>query len=215
MKKGVVLLHGIFRTARSMERLARHLRQNGYAVLNVDYPSTRLPLESIIEVIHPTIENFIREVDGPVSFVGYSMGGLVIRAYLAKYRPPQLARVVMLGTPNGGSEIADRFKNLRLYQRFYGPAGQQLITVQEAFLHLFGQTDYDVGVIAGNWSIDPISSWIIGQSNDGKVSVNSTRLLGMKDHIIVPVPHTLFPVMKIVHRQTLAFLETGMFAAKR
>ena len=37
-------------------------------------------------------------------------------------------RVVMLGPPNGGSEVADLLKNVAPYRAFYGPAGQQLGT---------------------------------------------------------------------------------------
>ena len=212
MDKGVILLHGIFRTAKSMGRLEKYLSARGYHVLNVDYPSTKMSLEQIVDYIHPQIAEFASGLDGSVSFVGYSMGGLVTRAYLAKYRPQNLFRVVMLGTPNKGSEIADFVRNWRLYKRLYGPAGQQLVTLQDEFAHLFGVTDYELGIVAGNWSIDPISSLIIGSRNDGKVSVASTKLDGMKDHVIVPVPHTLFPAMRIVHKKVLLFLNNGSFS---
>ena len=79
----------------------------------------------------------MRGTSDPVHFVGYSMGGLIIRAYLQKYRPQHLGRVVMLGTPNQGSEVADAIRHFWLYRRFYGPAGQELITDQTAFAHLF------------------------------------------------------------------------------
>ena len=51
------------------------------------------------------------------------MGGLVIRALLNRYRPDNLGRVVQIGTPNHGSEVADFLKNDWLYRLFFGPAG--------------------------------------------------------------------------------------------
>ena len=209
--QGVILLHGIFRTDRSMRKMETFLQSHGYRVLNISYPSTKASIEQIIELIHPQINAFAQELNGPISFVGYSMGGLIIRAYLHKYRPENLFRVVMLGTPNNGCELADLFGNWRLYKKYYGPAGQQLGTAQDDFRHLFGNTDYELGVIAGNWTIDPISSLIIKGSNDGKVSVASTKLDGMTDHVVLPIAHTFFPVSRRVMAKTLAFLQNGRF----
>ena len=139
------------------------------------------------------------------------MGGLLIRAYLNKYRPEKLGRVVMIGTPNQGSEVADFVQNWRLYQKLYGPAGQQLITKQDSFSHFFGQVDYELGVIAGNRPIDIISSRIISKPNDGKVSIDSTKITGMKGHVVVPSSHTFFPTHKQTWQQTLNFLQNGQF----
>ncbi len=143
------------------------------------------------------------------------MGGLVIRAYLHRYKPQNLGRVVMIGTPNQGSEVADFLQTRKLYRMLYGPAGQQLITDQSGFMHHFGAVDYEVGVIAGNRPVDLISSRIIGKANDGKVSIDSTKLSGMKDHVIVPSSHTFFPSNPHMLMQTLEFLKQGKFTEKR
>lgn len=211
MRDGIIVLHGIFRTHRSMRKLANFLEKNGFDVLNLGYPSTKHPIESIANIIHPRIAAFAESIPGKVHFVGYSMGGLVIRAYLHRYKPQNLGRVVMIGTPNQGSEVADFLKNRKLYCTLYGPAGQQLITDQSGFAHHFGETDYEVGVIAGNRPVDLISSRIIGKANDGKVSIDSTKLTGMKDHVIVPSSHTFFPSNRQMIQQTVAFLKHGKF----
>jgi triacylglycerol esterase/lipase EstA (alpha/beta hydrolase family) len=125
---GVVLLHGIARTSRSFRKLQRALEASGFATLNLGYDSRRKSLERLAEQIHPAIGRFANDVEGRLHFVGHSMGGLLARVYLAKHRPERLGRVVMLGTPNGGSEIADRLKGLALYRGYFGPAGQQLVT---------------------------------------------------------------------------------------
>lgn len=215
MTEGVILLHGILRTRRSMAGLARFLESQGYEVLNLGYPSRRLPIEAIVERIHPCIMDFSGKLSGPVHFVGYSMGALLIRAYLHQHRPANLGRVVMIGPPNHGSEVADFLQHWRVYRWLYGPAGQQLITDQSAFAHLFGRAEYELGILAGTRSIDPISSRIIREPNDGKVSVESTKLEGMRDHFIIPCTHTFFPHNRAAWHQVGHFLKEGRFEQQK
>jgi pimeloyl-ACP methyl ester carboxylesterase len=178
----VILLHGILLPARTMEPLARRLREQGYTVCNIDYPSRRHPLEKLASIILPEVQACAEEA-GIVHFVGHSMGGLLIRTLLHHHPLQHQGKVVMLGTPNHGSEVADFLKDWKLYRWLYGPAGQQLGTHPVLRENLFGTPDFPLGIIAGTRSIDPLSSWIIGRPSDGKVSVHSTRVAGMTDHI--------------------------------
>ncbi len=197
-----------------MRSLAKYLERENFKVLNLGYQSTKYPIEELIEIIHPAIIDFNQKNDfDKLHFVGYSMGSLLIRAYLKNHFPKNLSRVVMLGPPNQGSEVADRIQNFFLYKWLYGPAGQQLITNQENFKKIFAETNFELGIIAGNKTLDPISSRIIGIANDGKVSIESTKLEGMKDHIVVPVNHTLFPENKKVKELTAYFLKNGKFSS--
>jgi len=214
MNDTVILFHGIARTKKSMEKLAGFLSGHGYRVVNVGYPSTRFSISDLVDIVRPEIDGAATAAgDGHLHFVGYSMGGLIIRAFLTRYRPANLGRVVMVGTPNNGSQIADFLKGWSLYRKVYGPAGQQLITDQTAMAKLFGTVDYELGIIAGNRTIDPVSSLVIGLGvpNDGKVSVESTRLDGAVAHIVIPANHTFLPVNRTMWRQTLSFLKDGRF----
>ena len=209
-REQVVILHGIARSSSHMKDLTSYLEKHGYEVFNLDYPSTDHPLEELIELVQVQVDEKIN-ADMPVHFVGYSMGGIVIRALLNKSKPQSLGRVVQLASPNKGSEVADFIKDNWLYEKVYGPAGQQLTTDQTGLGDLLGKVTYELGVIAGNASIDPVSSSIIPGDDDGKVSVESTKVDGMKDHVIVYATHTFFPGNKTVHAQTLHFLQNGTF----
>ncbi|MBW8790924.1 MAG: alpha/beta fold hydrolase [Rhizobium leguminosarum] len=216
MNDTVLLFHGIARTKKSMAKLAGFLSAHGYRVVNVGYPSTKFSISDLVDIIRPEIDGAAKEAgDGRVHFVGYSMGGLIVRAFLRNYRPANLGRVVMVGTPNSGSQIADFLKNWPLFRKVYGPAGQQLITDQTAMTELFGTVDYELGIIAGNRTIDPVCSLIIGLRvpNDGKVSVESTRLDGASAHIVIPANHTFLPVNKTMWNETLSFLQDGRFTS--
>lgn len=206
----VVILHGIARSSKHMQNLANCLQKDGFDVINLDYPSTTHTIEELTEIVNNKISKRATE-NKPIHFVGYSMGGLMVRALLHKYNYPNLGKVVQLAPPNQGSEVADFVKNFWPYRKMYGPAGQQLITDQSAVKHLFGEISYELGIIAGNASIDPISSMIIPGANDGKVAVEKTKLSVMKDHIVVRATHTFFPSSRIVQKQTLHFLKHGQF----
>ena len=107
--------------------------------------------------------------------------------------------------------VADFLKDRWIYKRLFGPAGQQLVTEFESAEMLFGQIDYDLGIIAGSRTIDPISSLINGVPNDGKVSVENTEVLGMTDHVIVSVTHAFLPYRRIVHHLVLQFRRSARF----
>ena len=178
------------RTALSFRKMQAALDTAGFATLNLDYASRRHPLETLAEHIHPAIEPFAAHIAGALHFVGHSMGGLLARVYIAKHRPQRLGRVVMLGTPNGGSEIADRFRNFAPYRAFFGPAGQQLGTQRDAAVAaILPPVDYPVGIIAGDRSIYPLASALLPKPHDGRVSVENTKLEGMVDHVVIHGSH--------------------------
>ncbi|MEO0327390.1 MAG: thioesterase domain-containing protein [Pseudomonadota bacterium] len=206
----VVLLHGIARSPAHLSDLEAFLKKNGYTVFNLKYQSTEHPIEQLTAMVAEDIRKTI-DPSKPIHFVGYSMGGIITRAILNKYRPDNLGRVVQLASPNKGSEVADLLRDNWLFGEVFGPAGKQLTTQDNGIDDLLGEVDYELGVIAGNSSIDPISSAIIPGVDDGKVSVESTKIAGMRDHIIINTSHTFFPGNKSVHKQTLHFLRFGVF----
>lgn len=208
----VVLLHGIGRTFKVMRKLEAGLMQAGYTVFNDNYASTGHTIEKLAEHVYMRIQKACPNSDWPLHFVTYSMGGLVARFLIGRYRPSNLGRMVMIAPPNKGSEVADFMKRFHLYRRKFGPAGLQLGTAAEAILHKLKPIDYEVGIIAGTRTVDPLFSWfLLPGKNDGKVTVESTKLAGMKDHIILRASHTFLPSKKQTLLQVKHFLSDGAF----
>ncbi|CAX23084.1 MAG: alpha/beta fold hydrolase [Methylorubrum extorquens] len=209
--EGVLLLHGIARRAASLRPLERRLTRAGYVTLNLDYPARRLGHADIVEAIAPTVAAFGEDVTR-LHIVTHSMGGLVARVLLARRRPDNLGRVVMLGPPNGGSEIADALYRFAAYRRFFGPAGAELGTERGAAqARLFGRVDYPLGIIAGSRSLYPLASLLLPGPNDGRVTVTRTRLDGMTGHIVLPAAHPTMMWNRRAAAETLHFLREGRF----
>jgi len=212
-KECVILLHGMARSDRSMKTMEAALSAQGYAVVNYAYPSTDYDIETI------TKEHIAKALAQcqpatKVNFVTHSLGSIVLRKYLSEHTIDTLGRVVMLGPPNKGSEVVDRLKNIPGFKLINGPAGMQLGTQHNSVPNSLGGVDYPVGIIAGSATVNPILSLMLPKPNDGKVSVESTKLEGMSDHIVVPVSHPFLMKNKDVICQVKAFLNTGKFFRK-
>ena len=214
---GVVLLHGLGRTGLSMHMLARACTAAGHRTLAPSY-GLRTAIPAILADLQPQMAKFAagiaEENAGPVHFITHSLGGLVARALLNVARPPNLGRVVMLAPPNAGSELVDTLERLGLDRIMLGPASRYLRTSRpESAEKRLGAVDFDLGIIAGDRAIDPIlPRLLLPGANDGKVSVAATRIAGMRDHIVLPVQHTLMVADSRVIKQALGYLATGAFS---
>lgn len=236
-KEVVVLLHGILKNKFDMAAIAAYLRTKDYDVINLSYPSRHHTIEELADNIYEQLQD--EELAGrfnsasKVHFVTHSMGGLVSRYFLHKYRPENLGRVVMLSPPNQGSDFANwmmetesfrqSFNNHKLaehldeqearqkiFQNLFGPAGQQLHTDYEHSIE--PSVDFPLGVIAGNRSINPLAPWVLGDDpHDGIVPIERMKIDGMTDMIEVNASHMLMILNLTVMKQVDHFLKNERF----
>ncbi len=103
----ILLVHGYLCNRGVWRWLRTHLEDNGRCVATVN-------LEPALASIDDSIDQLKRRIDEVVAAAGareltviaHSMGGLVVRAYVARYEASPVARVITLGTPHRGSAMA-------------------------------------------------------------------------------------------------------------
>lgn len=205
----VVLLHGLGRGKTAMWLLASRIGNAGFDVIRIGYDSLRSTPGEILADVASQIDSCCKALVAPVHFVGHSLGGLMIRAYLAENRLANLGRVVLIGTPNNGTPVVDRLGD-SWWLDLAGPTARMLGTDAESFPGSLPDPDYPTGVIAGV-SVRSISSRFIPGDDDGLVPVESTKVAGMKDFIIVESGHSFMLYDNEVARQVVAFLQRGEF----
>ena len=208
----VVLFHGLGRTERSLNDLEKRLIKEGYAVISASYPSLKKSTDHMVKhFVNPTLNKPPISTAKRFHIVTHSLGGVLIRTAFSNGVPQNLARVVMMGPPNQGSEVIDYYQKSALHKRALGPGGMSLGTSTSGIPAKLGPVGFELGVIAGNKSVNPWLSRIIPGEDDGKVSVENTKVDGMQDFIVLPHSHTFMMNRTAVQDQIVHFLKHGSF----
>ncbi len=209
---GLILLHGLVRSAAHMAPLARYLRDHTHhTVFNVTYPTTRGSIDEHAE----QLARLIGRLEGidDLWFVGHSLGNLVIRRYLSGITDVEQSRVqrmVMLGPPNQSARMAEVFGRQPWFGLLLGRAATQMCDLPHAQDRL-AVPACPFGIIAGGRGKTRGYNPFLAGDNDFLVDVASTRLPGAADFVVLPVVHAAMMASPIVQQYTLRFLETGAF----
>jgi triacylglycerol lipase len=208
----VVLLHGLWRSELSMLPVARDLDQAGYTVANITYPSIRYSIPDLAEqAVSEGLQECREALASRIHFVTHSLGGILVRQYLAQKTIPELGRVVMLSPPNQGSQLADYVHSIRFLRWLEPEAVVQLGTGVSSVPLQLGPVDFELGVIAGRkdgwlgWPGAP------DEPGDGTVAVDEARVEGMVDFLELPASHTFIMWNREVQAQVIFFLQNGRF----
>ena len=208
----VVLAHGLGRSDFAMWRLNARLKEEGYLVCTLDYSTIGESVDTVLRTTTRQIDECVFKAP-KVHFIGHSLGGLVIRSYLQQQsvlaHSQVLGKVVLMGTPNKGSELAD-YLDESWVMKVGGEISQSLKTGDNTLGQQINELDIDIGVIAGTKSAR-FTKDVFDGPNDGLVSVESTKLDHMTDFIEIAVGHADMRSSEEVSKQAIHFLQHGVF----
>jgi pimeloyl-ACP methyl ester carboxylesterase len=205
--KAVIMVHGIIRSSKSFSRMRGSLRRSGYSVVGFDYPSTQVTIHDSADYLRKVIHSLTDVSE--INFVVHSMGGLIVRTYLQQENDPRIKRMVMLGVPNHGANMANVLQNNPLFKLLFGPAGQQLIHDPEGFIAGLPTPQFEFAIIAGARGTSDGWNPLIDGDDDGIVEVANTQLPGAADFMTVCGMHSFLMDREDVIDATSRFLTTG------
>jgi len=209
-RETVVLLHGLGRSRASVWLLAERIGKAGYAVERIGYRSLHDAPGDILASVRSQIDACCAQREAPVHFVGHSLGGLLVRAYLAEARVKKLGRVVLIGSPSQGTPVVDDYRG-RWWMKLAGPTANALGTDAGSFPKSLPPPAYPLGVIAGRVE-RAIDYPRIDGDDDGLVPVAATRVEGMRDFVVIEAGHAMLRYREETARQVVSFLRFGQFA---
>ncbi|HCW76950.1 MAG TPA: hypothetical protein DHU63_10500 [Candidatus Marinimicrobia bacterium] len=207
----LILLHGLARTEKSMVVIGYHVRKHGYEVININYPGRTIPIDQVAAGLADSIALYCPDTTRKLNFITHSMGGIVVRYYLANNSVPNLGRVVMLSPPNKGSQLVDKMGDWWIFEKLMGPPGEELGTDSLSVPMSLPPVTYPVGIIMGDHSIGPPFSKVLPGPDDGLVSVADAKVTGMSDFLVVPRNHFTIKYSAKVAAEAVYFLKNGEF----
>lgn len=230
--KAVIVLHGLVRSRSSMDSLCRYLREKGgYHVFNVEYPSTQEDIAEHARSLRRIIDN-LDDIE-EINFIGHSMGNIVVRHYLGdllrqepwkqsanaiaadRRAKRRFHRFVMLAPPNQGALLAETFANNVLFKEIFGDAGQQLGRDWPDLEKRLATPTFEFGIIAGGKGNGKGYNPLLPGDNDATISVETTKLPGARDFIVLPLLHSFVMEDTRVQEYTLRFLQHGYFISEQ
>ena len=207
----VVFLHGYERSPTSFAVMEKVFQHKGFETANVGYPSKELEISELANIAIPEAVEQCEGKAGNIHFVTHSLGGILVRDYFARQSIDRLGRVVMLAPPNDGSAIVDKLGKTKLFKKLSGPALLALTTGDQGKPGNLPAVTFELGVIAGKRSVNPVGSLLLKGPDDGAVTIESTKVDGMSDHITLAATHTFMMNNPKVISQAAHFIQQGHF----
>lgn len=159
------------------EKIKTH--QFGYPTRQYNF-KTLLKLKSLVDSI---------DVDDEVYLIGHSLGGLVGRNYLDKYKPQRNISLITLGTPHNTSQVGTLIH--RLHPNIIGTSSEAGIVSK--IIPWSG--NYPLYCISGTLAIGPLNFLpklsICKEPNDGTVALSESYVDNCTDKFELPLTHTM------------------------
>lgn len=201
----VLLIHGLGRHAGIMKKCTTAIKNAGFAAHSLNYATLFEDVQSHAD----HFEHLLEHVKGikKVSFVTHSLGGLVVRELLKRkttWNSAVADKLVMMGTPNKGAQIAEFLARLKTYQFITGPSGQDVRPLKK--LKTLPPPPIPTLVIAGGRGTDIGYNPLLNGDNDGVVTVDETRLDIKHEFFLINSIHTVLMDQKEAIKKTIEFL---------
>ncbi|MFO1005308.1 MAG: alpha/beta fold hydrolase [Planctomycetaceae bacterium] len=203
----VIALHGILRSSHVWCDMETAMKPDGVTFVRIDYPSTQKPIDDFAVQLQSVIHS-LEGID-EIHLVAHSLGGLVVRKWCQDYSDPRVKRLVMIGTPNCGAELADMLQRNWIFRGVFGPSGQQLVSNAEGFINQLARPTMEFAVIAGAKGTPDGYNPLIPGDDDGIVTLKSALLPGAVDSITVAGLHSFQPWNPEVIAAARRYLKTG------
>lgn len=201
----IIILHGLYMHGLVMQPLSHRLRKLGYQTKTLTYNSVKIDEEKVYQTIDEALDPF-----SPNVLVGHSLGGLMIKQYLASRRPStaSISHVVAIGSPLQGASIAERIKELGF--------GAMLGNAPKHGLDLHDDRwrwPQKLGSIAGTLPLGarPLLLMDNHTLSDGTVTVEETKIAGMTDHLMARSSHTGLIYSRFIAKQIDHFIRYSRF----
>ena len=201
----MLLVHGLWMHALAMRLIQRRLEADGYTVHPYSYPTVRLSLKENVE----RLRAHCAMLGCRLHFVAHSMGGIVAVKTAEALEPSRRGRIVLIGTPFADCYAGRTLERLPGGRWFLGKCmGEWLGNPCSTEF-----SDFDIGVIAGDggFGLGRLVARGLPRPHDGVITVEETRVPGMRDHVTLPVSHTAMLLSRPVAAQVCAFLGGGRF----
>jgi len=198
-----------------MASLRRHLERRGFQTWARSYPSRRMPIAELADLVAQWIRADLGS-HRPAA-VTHSLGGLLVRHMneAADTRTPvPFVKTVMLAPPNGGSQLAARLLRMPSFAKALGPAARDIVQggpwppPPRPFAVIAGTRAPSIGNPA-SWLSHRFGVFGEGVPNDGTLSVAETCFEGMAEHVAVDASHTWIMRDPRVHQMVVSYLESG------
>lgn len=208
-KEVVVLVHGFFKNRSDMRYLEKGLQEHGFETCCVDLPTTFACFEDCLKSLEWQLSHFTQQ--DKLHYVAHSMGGLLVRAYLAACGHSKTGHCVFIATPQQGTALAAIAHKFPLYSSVFKPIQSLLPCTGSENAET--SIESPLGVVAGSRSMGVLGSLFLNEPNDGRVEVASAQSQDADEFLVVPFGHKDIHHQRLTLLNVVEFIRTGKFLA--
>lgn len=204
----VILVHGFNKSKSDMRFMEETLQTAGFTTYSADLPTTFGSMDECVASLRLQTKVLIEQAEN-ISYIAHSMGGLITRKYIDKFKPPNIVACVFIATPHFGSQLARVADYVPGYSAIFKPIKSLL--PGKNYIEFPETRSFRVGVIAGNSNEGLLGKLMLSAESDGRVEVSSTVADDVNDFITVPYGHKRIHHHPHTGALVIRFLKEGEF----